>query len=671
MAKITLDTVTGGYDLSVINDNFDKIETDLNNKVMYRNNPVGEPNTYETDVDANNKRIFNLPAPTLASEAARLQDIQGLMNGLGSLVQFTPYKNISSINLQAAIQEEIDDLESTVAGRGASLIGIQDVAAKFTGTTVETALAEARTSAELSASSGSSLVGFLQSGTGAVSRTSQSKFRDIVSVKDFGAVGDGVTNDTVALQTACDSGASAIFIPKGTYNTSRFNIPATVKYFIGEGWGTKFVAVGSITAFDPFIYFDTLTDFVIGNFAIQLNAATYTTQHALQAGTGSKGIIEKVKVVSVGGNGIYLPACSGVRVKNCRIESFGNGGIISDTSPSNLIISDNVVLGSSAYHSIQIRGGSKHKILNNTVTRSGGTVDSFGINLWESTDSIISGNDVATDEIEGINVQDTEKISIVGNTVLCIAGHNDFGISLFGSTIDTKHNIVSSNRVYFSGKSGIALASSATKACKQNHVVGNIVVSPNQLNEAQGAGVILYGSTLCSENTIQANRLIDEGSTAKYGVNEWNDGGGNPQSNYLIDNPVLTAAGLVAQNNILTTTSQVWDLAKVSFTPTISATSGTITTASGTGAYRRRGKFVEMDIQVTITTNGTGAGAVVASTPLTTFVNGTLNGRENAVSGHQLNAIGATTNLQIRKYDNSYPGADGAIMQLSGIVEIT
>jgi hypothetical protein len=39
----------------------------------------------------------------------------------------------------------------------------------------------------LAASDGSSLVGFIQSGTGAVARTVQSKLRDTVSVKDFGA----------------------------------------------------------------------------------------------------------------------------------------------------------------------------------------------------------------------------------------------------------------------------------------------------------------------------------------------------------------------------------------------------------------------------------------------------------------------------------------------------
>lgn len=47
---------------------------------------------------------------------------------------------------------------------------------------------------------------FLQSGTGAASRTVRSKLREIVSPLDFGAVGDGTTDDTDAVQAAFDTG---------------------------------------------------------------------------------------------------------------------------------------------------------------------------------------------------------------------------------------------------------------------------------------------------------------------------------------------------------------------------------------------------------------------------------------------------------------------------------
>lgn len=57
---------------------------------------------------------------------------------------------------------------------------------------------------------------FTASGTGATTRTSTSKFSDIVSIKDFGAVGDGVTNDTLAIQKAL-AAHNMVLVPQGTF----------------------------------------------------------------------------------------------------------------------------------------------------------------------------------------------------------------------------------------------------------------------------------------------------------------------------------------------------------------------------------------------------------------------------------------------------------------------
>lgn len=70
-------------------------------------------------------------------------------------------------------------------------------------------------------------VTYLPAGTGAVATDIQSKLRESVSVKDFGAVGDGVTDDTAAFNAAYNylrtqnpinnRGAGRIYVPRGRY----------------------------------------------------------------------------------------------------------------------------------------------------------------------------------------------------------------------------------------------------------------------------------------------------------------------------------------------------------------------------------------------------------------------------------------------------------------------
>jgi hypothetical protein len=111
----------------------------------------------------------------------------------------------------------------------------------------------------LAAATGASLVGFLQSGTSAVPTTVQAKLRETVSVKDFGAVGNGVADDTAAIQAAVDycktqtvldhptQGGATLYFPRGTYIvSSTIDLAAMYGFYLqGEGAGnTNIVFTG-------------------------------------------------------------------------------------------------------------------------------------------------------------------------------------------------------------------------------------------------------------------------------------------------------------------------------------------------------------------------------------------------------------------------------------------
>ena len=63
--------------------------------------------------------------------------------------------------------------------------------------------------------------------TGAVARTIAGKLGETASVRDFGAVGDGVADDTAAIAAALASGARCVVLPEGIYKlTAPLDAPA-------------------------------------------------------------------------------------------------------------------------------------------------------------------------------------------------------------------------------------------------------------------------------------------------------------------------------------------------------------------------------------------------------------------------------------------------------------
>jgi hypothetical protein len=75
---------------------------------------------------------------------------------------------------------------------------------------------QAARAASGSAATAASLLSFTAAGTGGVNRSLFSKLSDTVSVKDFGAVGDGTTNDTAAFNAAL-AAYETVIVPPGTY----------------------------------------------------------------------------------------------------------------------------------------------------------------------------------------------------------------------------------------------------------------------------------------------------------------------------------------------------------------------------------------------------------------------------------------------------------------------
>ena len=111
-------------------------------------------------------------------------------------------------------------------------------------------------SAQPGTSLDSSAIAYVPSGTGATATSVQAKLRQTVSVKDFGAVGDGSVNDTAAIQAAIDAvfaaGGGTVLVPTGTYAVTSLNMAwaasYTSVYIKGQGErSTIFTKYGATT----------------------------------------------------------------------------------------------------------------------------------------------------------------------------------------------------------------------------------------------------------------------------------------------------------------------------------------------------------------------------------------------------------------------------------------
>jgi len=522
----------------------------------------------------------------------------------------------------------------------------------------------------LAASTGSTLVGTKTSGTGAVTRTVASKLNDTVSVKDFGAVGDGVTDDTAAFLAAATAG-SHVVMPAGNYLLDTMAFPATLKSLTGAGKATTITAKSAMAGGSTtWLSCNFQTDLTLSDFAINISSTALPSVVGLQIGTVERAVVQNIHVIDGGRMPFFVSASGGVLFSNIHIDKFAQSAIIV-TNTSGVIHIDQVISTHQGTGSnFAITGGSYHKISNSYAAGAGSSF--FTIALIGTYYSVVENCVVLGSTLEAIQITDGSDNSIRNNRVICGVGHNDFGISVFGETVDVKNNVVMGNSIYGSGGSGIGVSANhiSVHACLYTHVANNLIVSCNTRNDADGSGVYLLGGALCQATTVQNNVIVDEGNRIRYGAYE-SSVGGNPSNNKFINNACYCGTVFISEGYVINVLSEVYDIAWVSYTPTIGAGTGTITTASGTAKYRRQGRSVSIIANITITTNGTGSNFVSISTPFTTINSGILSGRANSVSGKMLQAANAGSgNLAIRNYDGTYPASNGENFLMSGIIQI-
>jgi hypothetical protein len=517
----------------------------------------------------------------------------------------------------------------------------------------------------------SSTIGYLPAGTGAVATDVQSKLREFVSVKDFGAVGDGVTDDTAAIQAAHDSLPSSggrIELSQGTYVISSVTFTKPVEL---RGKGRK----ASI---------------------IKSNSATLDT------------VISSAQGFKVSGVGFD---CSTVKTSGAYIKATGWHSVVDNVEFSKFYIGLDAdgVIGLNVSNINAIDGVSGSVSANGAIIRIGETSYCGGVNIKNVEADV---NVVANQPTHGILLRYVDVVTIDGALIihhtnalkiapksgqfsaLVHVSNSDFDTSQRGILIQpaaggtvqrctisqTWAGANTSDGVMIDGTAGTVDGVHFTGL----QAIGNTQIGANVVGA--NAKNITFAHSQCAGNggnglqvTSGANSTWDGGvlgATDTAGGNGSNGAGidatstgalnyckmdGNTASPLVNNNP----SGFFTSGN----TPYTWD----TFTSTITAQTGTITTASGTLKYKRVNKTVHWSLVASITNNGTGAGAINATLPFACVVgtNFVGCGRETNITGKMLQGFinSGSSTIYIVYYDGTYPGVNGAGFTISGTYE--
>lgn len=105
------------------------------------------------------------------------------------------------------------------------------------------------------------------------------------------------------------------------------------------------------------------------------------------------------------------------------------------------------------------------------------------------------------------------------------------------------------------------------------------------------------------------------------------------------------------------------------FVPVVTPAAGAITLVGAhTFNYHRSDGWIDWTASIAITTNGTGAGNITITLPVASHANSRAigAGREDNLTGKMLNVVSNGATASIFYYDNTYPGANGCLLNVGG-----
>ena len=230
-----------------------------------------------------------------------------------------------------------------------------------------------------------------------------------VNVKWFGAKGDGVTDDTLSIQSAINTGLS-VFLPPGKYNVKELNGFASGQIIQGiskvESWGEKntqnITLLNGIGSADNYVIKNNVwgdgilpTAITVKNLSIEGSKKT----NGILVGNSST--IEGVRITNCI-NGLSNIKVS--NVMNCQINGCTNGVMnATDSKITNNFIYYNEV-------GINFDNSNDNSIVNNKIEWNG-----IGISLTKATFNLISNNIIDRNTTYGIYTSNTSNTTISGN----------------------------------------------------------------------------------------------------------------------------------------------------------------------------------------------------------------------------------------------------------------